>query len=266
MAMVYKLSSFSNAIKTVLFFLICFALSCKTNKKISMDGPPPIRKQAEVLTALNKHNFDYTFFSVKASADFEYFDMQGSGSVQIRVKKDSLVWMIGKKIGIEGFRSIINKDSFFTVNRIDHSYMAEPNDDIAALFGINVPFNFIQEMMVGNIILPQSSDMITYSQNMEECQVKFNTDSYNFTYTVDARSLNLKKIQLFDRYNNSILILLDDYKKLNKLMLPYTRKYYFSNNNRNVGKLEFEASEIELNIEKSLIFDLPLHYDRINIE
>ncbi len=225
---------------------------------------PKISKE-KALDVLSKHNIDYKFFSAKASAEFDAMGMSGSGSMQVRIKKNDQIWMLGKKLGIEVFRCLINKDSFFTVNRLEHSYMAEPNAQIEALFGIPMEFQEIQELMAGNVVLPSENDLVEYHQIEPYSKISFNSQLYSHTYFINPYTLTLEKIEMADRQGNLILAIFEDYRKIGKANVSYSRKYFFTSREGEEARIELDASEIELNIEKSLIFDLPLHYDRIRI-
>jgi hypothetical protein len=254
--------------KLPLFFILLILLSigCKTSKKV-VNLPIKQRSQADIVNALKSRYIPFSFLSIKASAEFEALGMGGSGSMNLRIKRDSLIWMQGKKLGIEGFRGIINKDSFTMVNRLEGSYYREPNDAISSMFGVSFNYDEIQELMAGNI-LPFNEDAISHYQQIEDkCIVVINSARYNISYVVDARNLLLKEIDLKDRQGNSAKAFFDDYRPIlkTKLTTPYIRNYYFLSRSGDEGKMEINISELELNIEKTLIFDLPLRYDRLRL-
>jgi hypothetical protein len=251
-----------------IFYLIVIILSttCKSNKKITL-APAKIRTQQEVVASIQRRNIDFNFLAIRGTADFEALGMGGSGTLQLRIKKDSLIWIQGKKLGIEGFRGVINVDSFTMVNRLDRSYYYEPNDAISSIFGVEFTFDEIQQLMAGNI-LPFTENDVTHYQQMDNlCTMILNNAAYNITLTIDAYTLQLKEYALKDRNGNTALAKFDDYKSTNKtkVLTPFSRNYYFKSRDGDQGKIEINISELELNIEKSLIFNLPLHYDRLRL-
>ena len=143
--------------------ILALFTSCKSTSGLHK-GTPPSRTKDEVLKALNLHNIDFTWFAAKANAHFESESLSGSGSLQLRIRKDSLVWMTGKKFSIEGFRSIINKDSFYLVNRIEKYYHAEANRSLTRTFGIDLSFEDVQHLLAGNMFLPGKNDSTYFSK------------------------------------------------------------------------------------------------------
>jgi hypothetical protein len=260
-----EMDSKSSSVYYLYLFCLIF-INCKSSKNVT-NGPLPNRTQEEVVQSLLKRNIDFDFFSIKGVADFEALGMGGSGTMNLRIKKDDLIWIQGKKLGIEGFRGIINKDSFTMVNRLEGSYFYEPNEAISSMFGIGFQFDEIQQLLAGNILPFSNKDVTEYLQQENQCLLTINTAQYNINFNVDAYSLQLKEYRIKDRMGNLAIAKFDDYQKIEKSKYPspYTRNYYFKSREGDEGKIELNVSELELNIEKSIIFNLPLHYDRLRL-
>lgn len=229
-------------------------------------GPAPQRTKEQVLQALSQHNIDFTWFAAKADAHFESSTLSGSGALQLRIRKDSLVWMTGKKFSIEGFRSIINRDSFFMVNRIDKYYHAEDNRMLARTFGIDLNFEDVQHLLAGNMFLPDANDSTYYAQNTEKCILSTQMAHLNIVYCLDARTLQLNTVDITDGKGRKIEVELGNYKKNKDLpILPYDRKYTFKEPDNETSVLDIKIDEVELNVAKSVNFNIPSHYDRLRI-
>jgi hypothetical protein len=246
-------------------FIFLLTIGCSTPKAIESTIPTPNRTKEEILTALANRNIDFQWFAAKASASFDSPDMGGSGSIQMRIKKDEAIWMVGKKFGIEGVRALINKDSIFLVNRIDQSYNAERINDVQKIFGLDVTFEDMQQLFVGNILIPSNEEIINYEQVENLCNLSANTGGYKIVYTLDAKSKNLKEITMADRYGRKIIATYDNYKKIKNHMTPYLRKYIFRSINEPDYVLDLEVSDLEIDVEKSLNFTVPSHYDRVRL-
>lgn len=237
--------------------------ACKTGKQAL--GEIPNRGLEEVLQSLEKRNMDFKWFSAKASGDFDSPQFSGSGSMQLRIRKDSLIWMVGKKFSIEGFRTIINKDSFYLVNRLERFYGAEPLNRIHRMFGMRLYFEDMQELLAGNVLLPDTAQIQTYVQTGDKCLLSATIDEFEVTYTFEARALRLIALTMKDRYGRRVEAQFDDYKKLHKTFVPYQRNYTFFDETIQIAKLDVDVDEIEIDTPKSLNFSIPSHYERIRI-
>lgn len=249
-----------------LFICILFlATSCKTTSALQR-GPAPQREKAEVLKALSSHNIDFTWFTAKADAHFESAALSGSGALQLRIRKDSLVWMTGKKFSIEGFRSIINRDSFFMVNRLEKYYHAENNRLLSHTFGIDLNFEDVQHLLAGNMFLPGPNDSTYFVQNTDKCILTTQMSNLSIVYCLDARTLQLNTVDITDVKGRKIEVVLGNYKKIKSLpSMPYDRKYTFTEPGNDTSVLDIKIEEVELNVAKSVNFNIPSHYDRLRI-
>ncbi len=245
--------------------ILALFTSCKSTSGLHK-GTPPSRTKDEVLKALNLHNIDFTWFAAKANAHFESESLSGSGSLQLRIRKDSLVWMTGKKFSIEGFRSIINKDSFYLVNRIEKYYHAEANRSLTRTFGIDLSFEDVQHLLAGNMFLPGKNDSTYFVQNGEKCLLTTQMSDLNIVYGFDAWTLDLSTVDITDPGGRKIEVVLGNYKKMKNLpKLPYNRKYTFQESIHQVNVLDIKIDEIEIDIPKTVNFNIPSHYDRLRI-
>jgi hypothetical protein len=260
----YILNRLKHHFAATFFIVVIFLFSCKTTKNIEQ-GPPPIRTQKEAVEALQKRNFDFKWFTAKGDAEFESSHLAGSGTMLLRIKKDSLIWMQGKKFGIEGFRGIINKDSFYLANRLEKYYIGESISVFMDNFGIDLGFDDMQQLLVGNVFLPATEEISSFSQEGKHCKLISNTSGYNITYTLNAYDMLLYSMVIADRGGHKINLALDDYRKFGKIKVPYTRNFNFQSAGQPPYFLNVKVDELEVDEYKPMPFTLPTHYKRLRL-
>lgn len=244
--------------------LLILMIGCKTSKKLEQ-GPPPARSQQEVMEALMKRNIDFSWFSAKGDADFDSETMAGSGTITLRIKKDSLIWMQGKKFGIEGFRGIINKDSVYMVNRLEKYYIGEDIKSLHSSFGLDLDFQDVQQLLAGNVFLPSTDEITSYVQEGKDCKLTSLTAGYNITYTCSAYDLQLYDMMVSDNRGHKINVSLSDYRKFGKIKVPYIRNITFQSMGDGPYFLNVKVEELEVNEEKQMPFTLPSHYRKMRL-
>ena len=125
-----------NLTKITLFALLLVATSCTSRKKIVQPQQP----QA----------FEWLVANIAVQAEgngVTYNDLSG----QIRMRKDSLVWLnVTATMGVEVLRAKISTDSVWMVNRLEKSYLAEPLDTISAQLGMPLSLPLIQTLLLDN--------------------------------------------------------------------------------------------------------------------
>ena len=89
----------------LIFLLVTFLFSCK--KEIFQFNFTEKKK-------LNIKELDFEYFQAKSKIKFDDGFENFSASANVRIKKDSVIWMsVSSSIGIEGLRAIIRTDSIF---------------------------------------------------------------------------------------------------------------------------------------------------------
>lgn len=127
-----------------------FIISCKSTKH----EQKVIEKQTEIDTIYNlllQNELNSDWFVGKFKGVYQTPDNQQVFNGQIRLKKDSVIWVsIYAVMNIEIFRFIIEPDSFKFINKLDKTFISENNNSLLNYFGVNVDFNMMQALVLGN--------------------------------------------------------------------------------------------------------------------
>ncbi len=278
--------------KSKLFWLIIYLLStlsllsCKSQKTISSTPNRAIADTIQIKTVLvsdsiinkmTENQFNFEWLSAKFTADYETDNNNTSFSGQIRIRKDSLIWISISKFSIEGARILITQDSIFVINRMDNNYFKSDFNYINRFINSTVDFDMLQAFIVGN-------DFKYYEKN----KFKTSFDGENF----QLNTINRHKLKKYIRNENEKLKILvqnieinpktykiinlnvKEVKENNKLKISYSD---FENiNNQLLAKIlqisiisekvigiKLEYSKVNLNEELSFPFKIPENYERI---
>ena len=152
------------------------------------------------------------------------------------------------------------------VNRLEKYYHAEANRTLSRTFGIDLSFEDVQHLLAGNMFLPEKNDSTLFVQTADKCLLTAQLADLNIVYGFDAWTLDLSTVDITDRTGRKIEVVLGNYKKMNNLpKLPYNRKYTFQESPHEVNILDIKIEEIEINVPKTVNFNIPSHYDRLRI-
>ena len=143
-----------------LFFVFCFGMflfsSCKNTQKIVLANGKCILdyKNSKTLTAnLKTNEFHYNRFNAKLNVDFNIDSVSNSFTVNLRMKKDSIIWMSISKFGIEGAKLLITKDSVkMFVSFGDKKYFVGDYSYISKILNTDLDFEILQSLLVGNSV------------------------------------------------------------------------------------------------------------------
>ncbi|HTX88140.1 MAG TPA: DUF4292 domain-containing protein [Bacteroidales bacterium] len=185
-------------IKRPLFLLLVFSLtlfySCNTQKKAFR---APIKEEGAdfLFSKLKENELKYSTFSSKFSADYENGDKKNSFSGQIRIRKDSLIWIsISAGLGIEVLRMMISQDSVQFINRINNTYFIGDYNIVNRFLNTNIDYDILQSFLTGN-------DLSFYENG--KFRASLDKDQYKLS---TAARMKLKKYVRNSSENERILI------------------------------------------------------------
>lgn len=117
-------------------------------KKIIPDKSPDV-----VFRELKKNELRFDWLSMKADARATMDDKSNSFKVNIRIRKDSLIWMsVSSVIGVEAARAEITPDTIKFMDKINSHYYIGEMDSLAEKFDVDADFETLQSLLIGNSI------------------------------------------------------------------------------------------------------------------
>lgn len=123
---------------------------CNPQKKVIKE-PVKDKKADFLFEQLKKNEFKFEWLSIKYSATVKYEKNENSFSGNIKIKKDSIIWIsISPGLGIELARALITPDSIKMLNRNDKTYFADDFNYISMLLKTELDFDMLQSLLIGN--------------------------------------------------------------------------------------------------------------------
>ncbi len=246
---------------SLLGFVIILLPSCKTTSKIkkSQSG---ITHDSIIEKLLNPPLIN----SYKAKAKLTYEDKSGSqkANLYIRSIKDSLIWMAVKKYSTEAGRALITKDSIFLINRLEKKYYCNAIENIESEYGMYSEFNYIQDMIHG--IPPEIDSSKAWEVYTNKNKLVINTSIsdilHNFSYDLNSGLIVSGQFRNNDNLNGTWIY--DDYRIIgDRFEIPFFRYFNFQLNGNESLILKLEFSNVEIDLENSIRFEIPSHYQKV---
>jgi len=103
--------------------------------------------------AVRAANVDFRFLAAKGKAQFG----EQSGNINVRIRKDSVIWISASLIGIEGGRIYITRDSVQVLDKLHREYYAGDFAYLSKRLNVPVNFDMLQALLLGNYLPPLSA-------------------------------------------------------------------------------------------------------------
>jgi Domain of unknown function (DUF4292) len=187
-----KYTSFRSLFPFLLLLIIL--ASCSTQRKIIK---APIKEEGAdyLFKKLKEHELQYSWLTAKFSADYKNKGQTTSLNGQIRIRKDSVIWLsFSPALGIEVFRMMLTQDSVKFINRMNNTFFAGDYNYVNHYLNANIDFDILQSFLIGN-------DLSFYEDG------KFRAGLDNNSYKLaTAERMKLKKFIRNKQENLRVLI------------------------------------------------------------
>lgn len=239
----------------ILFLLLFVITACTTSKKIK---PVPFRNLNEVLTGLHQNQIKYQYFSAKARIKYNGEESKAGGRSNIRMIKDSLIWMNFKKMSVEGARTLIRPDSCWVLYRFDDIYESGTTREFLDYYRIYLPFGELQNLLIGNFYIPKEQEVIRYEVgDYYHLTFQLNGDHYEYLINNDYR---IFRILIRDTFGREMTATLTDY---GEELIATHKEVAINVPGEGLSNITMKLSSIEFDIPKTIKFEIPDHYTRL---
>lgn len=250
-------------ILSLLFLALLTVSACKTGKRATTGKLKP-KSEKFLMKRLVSNQVNAEWLSAKAKITYRDEYGRETLSSNIRIRKDSLIWMNFKKFGLEGGRALITPDSIFLIDRLNGQYVAKPFEFAQREYRLPVNFQGLQAMMLGNPVF--FSSQTEAGVDSTRYLLTQRTDQLNASYWLDGAKMLLQEIFIEDfRNSRSISVQASDYQKLpDNQNFSYFRRVNLSSNDLGEMQVDLDFSKVEINVPKKTPFRIPEHYERMD--
>jgi hypothetical protein len=135
---------------TILCLSLVILASCTTQRKIIRE---PIKEEGAdyLFKKLKENELKFDWLTIKFSAEYRNKDQKNSFGGQMRIRKDSLIWLtMSPMMGIEVMRLMISQDSVKFINRLNNTYFVGDYDYLNKYLNTNIDYDILQSFLIGN--------------------------------------------------------------------------------------------------------------------
>jgi hypothetical protein len=250
--------SMNNRLKVLLFALVLLAAACSKKIAPTITGTPR--------PDLNIEEIDFEYFHGKAKMVLRDANKEREVKANIRIRKDSVIWMTFSVIGLQGGKALINKDSITVVSTVDKEYFVFDYAELSKRFNFEINYNVVQSALLGNPIIKRSEiDEVQPLGSMFLLKQHSNTvDVLNY---VNAASMKIEKVELKEgNTNNSLVMNYSNFQPVGNKIFPYNgtiNLFYKAAAGLLNTTIIFEYNKAEVgDRELRFPFNIPKKYER----
>ena len=97
-------------------------------------------------------NSSFVFMNAKGKAQVNMKGEKQGANLAVRMRRDSIIWVSGSLVGIEGVRAVLTPDSVRVLNRLQKTYFSGGYDYLSKLLNVPVSFAQMQALLLGDYL------------------------------------------------------------------------------------------------------------------
>jgi len=250
-------------ISSVTILCVLFLIGCSVKKRAVPTVDVPELSTEQIMRKVSAQQRAYDWVEMKGKIKFNDEDNKFSGSIHIRSKSDSIVWVRIKKLGVEGARILADTASLTVINRIDKNVAQQFYETVSDQAGMSLSIDQLTGLLSGSFYAPDGA-LFTNRIDSQQYVLDAQWNDLVISHKIRAYDFELSESAIYDQEGRGVRASYYNYEwaQDSTARWPMLREYEIYD-----GKV---VTNIQLNI-KDLYFDgpyntpfaIPPHYERI---
>jgi hypothetical protein len=211
------------------------------------------------LAPLWAKRLDYRTFSTKAKIRYETPEDSKEFTANIRMRKDSVIWVNVTLLGLSAARIFVTKDSIFVLNFVQREVMRIPLSEAARILPTSIEFSSLQNLIAGD---PLRGGAITAaSATPEAWQLEIADSSYlqNITYAISDSTMRKGSMRTHNPNGPQATIDYNNYELTDNRKVSKVRAVKIQNGNDHYS-VDMDFSNTEFDRQLEYPFSIPKNY------
>ena len=178
---------------------------------------------AEIVnTPLNIAEVDFPYLTTKSKFSLKTKNQDlDNVNVNMRIRKDSLIWISVTGVGFEVARGLITRDSVSFIDKFHKEFFVFDYKELSKRYNFELNFDLLQSIIIGNLPFPrEAGNLITKEDNffvLKQQGDRIVTDNY-----ISENNLKLTRLRSVEiPTNNAFSLDYEDFKAVNNLIFPF---------------------------------------------
>lgn len=246
-----------------LVFLLLIVSACKTQQSVTENQA---KKELTTKQLIQKHYTVQKHFktlNIRASAKYSDTKQSHSFSTDIRIQKDTLIWINAKLLGFPVAKALITPTQVSYYEKINGTYFEGNYDLLSNWLGTDLDFQKVQNLFIGEALddLTKNQYITSIADGLYKLTEKKKTVTQKEFYFEAANYLIKKELIAQPNENRSLELNYPSFTKQNEMYLP--NEIIIEAKQKKEVKIEIQYKSITFDESLNTSFSIPNGYQKI---
>lgn len=245
--------------------LLFFLIGCKSKQSVATAAANDNTEVSKIINGHYANEHDFKTLNIRANA--KYVDEKQSQSInaEIRIKKDEIIWINIKFLGIPMAKAMITPTKVSYYEKINNTYFEGDFSMLSNWLGTDLDFNKVQNLFLGKAIDDLTKDkwVSEVVEKMFKLSLPNGSDVSKEFYFEGANYLLKKETITQASQNRSLEIRYPSFKEEKGMFLP--NEINIKAEQKNKVTIDIEYKNTTFNENLSYPFSIPSGYTAVEI-
>jgi Domain of unknown function (DUF4292) len=201
--------------RLILLLFVSAILLQSCSKRVAPSSiPAPARN-------INIEEIDFEYFQGKARINFRDEKKERDVKDNIRIRKESVIWMDISVVGVSGARALINQDSITIRSNVDKEYYVFEFKELTKRFNFEINYQIVQAALLGNLLYDRRPDDKVLNDGSFTVLEQIIGTALIKNY-INTASSKLERIDLKEaNTSNSLVVSYSNFQSVGPKVFPY---------------------------------------------
>ncbi len=246
-------------------FLVVFLIGCKSKQAVATAAANDNIEVTKIINGHYKNEHDFSTLNIRANAKYEDEKQSHSMNADIRIKKDEIIWINIKFLGIPMAKAMITPTKVSYYEKINNTYFEGDFSMLSNWLGTDLDFNKVQNLFLGKAIDDLTKDkwVSEVVEKMFKLSLPNGSDVSKEFYFEGANYLLKKETITQASQNRSLEIRYPSFKEEKGMFLPNEINIKAEQNNKVTIDIEYKNTTFNENL--SYPYSVPSGYTAVEI-
>ena len=249
--------------KLFLLLFIAFA-SCKTSRTLTSESSDFSLSKKQVIKEHKKLSPDFKTLQAKIKINYRHDNDESSYSATLRIEKDKAIW-INSTLSV--VRVFITPERVSFYNKLDNTYFDGDFSYLSHIFGTDINFQKIQNILLGETVFELSKDnyVLSTHENSYLLQPEKQSELFEIFFLINPSHFRLDSQQVAQNTERRMMeVDYLSYQEVDKEVFPEKLSVYaVEKSGETVIGLEFKS--ITLNEDLRFPYKIPSGFKQLEM-
>ena len=246
-------------------FLIVFLIGCKSKQAVATAAANDNIEVTKIINGHYKNEHDFSTLNIRANAKYEDEKQSHSMNADIRIKKNEIIWINIKFLGIPMAKAMITPTKVSYYEKINNTYFEGDFSMLSNWLGTDLDFQKVQNLFLGKAIDDLTKDkwVSEVVEKMFKLSLPNGSDIAKEFYFEGANYLLKKETITQASQNRSLEIRYPSFKEEKGMFLP--NEINIKAEQKDKVTIDIEYKHTTFNENLSYPYSVPSGYTAVEI-